>query len=109
MKSHAPVLEIHSGIILKGQLSMDKDIVLTGHFEGDLKTLGQLTVSAGGSATGTIEAGALVLEPGNLVEARVKVSNLAASTPASLGRGKARAAKWPISLKKLKEIALGHP
>ena len=69
-----PVLEIHSGIILKGQLSMVKDVVLTGKFEGDLQTLGTLTVAPGGVATGSINAGALVLEPGNLVEARIKVS-----------------------------------
>src|SRR5271156_4335653 len=69
-----PVLEIHSGIVLKGQLSMVKDVVLTGKFEGELQTFGRLTVAYGGVVTGTIDAGALVLEPGNLVEARVKVS-----------------------------------
>ena len=68
-----PVLEIHSGIVLKGRLSMVKDVVLTGKFEGELQTLGCLTVALGGAVTGTIDAGALVLEPGNLVEARVKV------------------------------------
>ena len=52
---------------------MVKDIVLTGKFEGDLQTLGCLTVASGGVVTGSIDAGALVLEPGNLVEARVKV------------------------------------
>ena len=69
-----PVLEIHSGIVLKGSLSMVKDVVLTGKFEGELQTLGRLTVASGGAATGTIAAGSLVLEPGNLVEARIKVS-----------------------------------
>ncbi len=87
---HDSVLEIHPGIVLKGQLSMVNDIVLTGHFEGDLKTLGRLTVSAGASAVGSIEAGALVLAPSPL-------------------RRKGNAAMWPLSLKKLKEIALGHP
>ena len=71
--STPPVLEIHSGIVLKGQLSMVKDVVLTGKFEGELQTLGTLTVAPGGVATGSINAGALVLEPGNLVEARIKV------------------------------------
>jgi hypothetical protein len=67
-------LEIHPGIVLKGQLSMENDVVLTGKFEGDLKTLGRLTVAPGGAATGSIDAGSLVLEPGNLVQARIKVS-----------------------------------
>ncbi len=48
---------------MKGQLSMTKDIVLTGKFEGDLQTLGCLTVADGGVVTGSIEAGALILEP----------------------------------------------
>ena len=68
-----PVLEIHSGIMLKGRLSMVKDVVLTGEFDGELETLGCLTVAAGGVAKGTIDAGALILEPGNLVEARIKI------------------------------------
>ena len=38
-----------------------------------MQTLGRLTVASGGAITGSIDAGALVLEPGNLVEARVKV------------------------------------
>ena len=71
--SNDTIFEIHPGIAMKGQLSMAKDIVLTGKFEGDLQTLGCLTVAAGGVVIGSIEAGALVLEPGNLVEARVKV------------------------------------
>src|SRR5271163_164734 len=75
-----PVLEIHSGIVLKGQLSMAKDVVLTGKFEGDLQTLGCLTVAEGGVLHGTIDAGGLVLKPGNLVEARVRVG--APSRPA---------------------------
>jgi hypothetical protein len=66
-------LEIHPGIVLKGQLSSVKDVVLTGKFEGDLQTLGCLTVAPGGAIKGSIDAGALVLEPGNLVEARVRI------------------------------------
>ena len=53
---------------------MVKDVVLTGKFEGELQTLGCLTVASGGAATGTIAAGSLVLEPGNLVEARIKIA-----------------------------------
>jgi hypothetical protein len=69
-----PVLEIHSGIVLKGSLSMVQDVVLTGKFEGELQTLGCLTVAPGAVATGSINAGSLVLEPGNLVEARIQVA-----------------------------------
>jgi hypothetical protein len=108
MSSSFSGLEIHPGIVLKGQLSMIKDVVLTGRFEGDLQTLGRLTVSGGGTAIGTIEAGALVLEPGNHVEARVKVSSPGVAPPPPISRKRGRAAKWPISLKKLKELALGH-
>jgi cytoskeletal protein CcmA (bactofilin family) len=68
-----PAFEIHSGIVLKGQLSMVKDIVLTGKFEGDLQTLGCLTVAPGGTVIGTIDAGGLVLKEGYIVEGRVKV------------------------------------
>ena len=108
-QSNQPVLEIHSGIVLKGQLSMVKDVVLTGTFEGDLKTLGCLTVASGGTVMGTIDAGALVLEPGNLVEARVKVG-----PPKSVVRAAEEKAKnamesfWPASFRKLKEFALGR-
>ena len=66
-------IEIHSGITLKGELSMLKDVVLTGKFDGDLQTYGCLTVTSGGSVTGSIDAGALILEPGNLVEAKVLI------------------------------------
>jgi cytoskeletal protein CcmA (bactofilin family) len=107
MKSPKSGLEIHPGIVLKGQLSMVKDIVLTGRFEGDLRTEGCLTVSAGGTALGTIEAGALVLEPGNLVEARVKVTTPGAAQPLHETKP-GQAAKWPISLKKLKQLAMGR-
>jgi hypothetical protein len=100
------VLEIHSDLILKGELSMDKDVILTGKFEGQLKTLGCLTVTSGGVAVGTIEAGALVLEAGNRVEAKVKVAPRDPSKPRETPR-KSLGDKWP-SFKKLKELALGR-
>jgi len=114
-KTKEPALEIHSDLVMKGELSMAKDVILTGKFEGQLTTDGCLTVSPGGVAVGSIEAGALVLQPGNLVEARVKVappkapaatgkpprSEKPAAKPAETG------AKWP-SLRKLKEFALGR-
>lgn len=103
-----PVLEIHSDLILKGELSMVKDVILTGKFEGRLQTEGCLTVSPGGVATGTIEAGALVLQPGNLVEARVKIAPPRPPTKAPRDPNrKSSGAKWP-SLQKLKEFALGR-
>ena len=108
MSSTDPILEIHSGIVLKGQLSMVKDIILTGRFEGDLRTLGRLTVSSGGTAVGTIEAGALVLEEGNQVEARVKITSSGVLPPVLGPRKKAVAPRWPLSLKKLKDMALGR-
>jgi hypothetical protein len=104
--SKEQVLEIHSDLILKGQLSMEKDVILTGRFEGQLQTLGRLTVSPGGVAVGSIEAGALVLEPGNLVEAQVKIAPAGASKPRETPR-KSLGSKWP-SFKKLKELALGR-
>ncbi len=106
-----PVLEIHSGIMLKGQLSMVKDVVLTGKFEGEIQTLGCLTVASGGAIKGSIDAGSLVLDPGNLVEARVKVS------PPPKSSGKARTSVetptattgfWSGSFQKLKKFALGR-
>jgi hypothetical protein len=108
MNSAESILEIHSGIVLKGQLSMDRDIVLTGKFEGDLKTLGRVTVTAGGVALGSIEAGALVLEPGNLVEARVKVASPGGAHTSPDSAGGANAARWPLSLKRLTNMALGR-
>jgi cytoskeletal protein CcmA (bactofilin family) len=105
-----PVLEIHSGIVLKGRLSMVKDVVLTGKFEGDLQTFGCLTVASGGMVTGTIDAGALVLEQGNLVEARVKVG-----PPPKLSvkiyeetKKKAVGGFWSGRFQKLKEMAFGR-
>jgi hypothetical protein len=106
-----PVFEIHSGIVLKGRLSMAKDIVLTGKFDGDLQTLGCLTVASGGVVTGTIEAGSLVLEPGNLVEARVKIGPPPPKTGAARVTEeikKAAGSVWVGRFKKLKEFALGR-
>ena len=105
-----PVFEIHSGIVLKGHLSMVKDIVLTGKFEGDLQTLGCLTVASGGVVTGTIDAGALVLEPGNLVEARVRVGPPPKTSAARMTEEikKAAGSIWSGRFKKLKEFALGR-
>lgn len=109
MSSSEALFEIHAGLVLKGQLSMVKDVVLTGRFEGDLRTLGRLTVSAGGTAVGTIEAGALVLEPGNNVEARVKVaSSEGAIKEASGSAPKPKLSLWPLRLKKIKDFALGR-
>ena len=104
--SSPDAIEIHSGIVLKGELSMERDVILTGRFEGDLRTLGRLTVSPGGTAIGTIEAGALVLEPGNLVEARVKVVHSGDAKSLGPPTKKSSTAKWPFGLKKL--FALGR-
>jgi cytoskeletal protein CcmA (bactofilin family) len=108
MNSTESILEIHPGLVLKGQLSMVKDIVLTGTFEGELKTLGRLTVSAGGTVTGTIEAGALILEPGNHVEARVKITSAGTAKARVDAKKKNAPGRWPLSLKKLKDLALGR-
>jgi hypothetical protein len=99
-----PILEIHTGLQLKGQLAMDKDVVLTGRFEGDLQTAGCLTVAPGGVAVGSIEAGALVLEDGNRVEARIRVGSV--PPRGALKKERSAAGKaWPLSLKKIKEFA----
>jgi hypothetical protein len=104
-ESHQPAFEIHSGITLKGQLSMAKDIVLTGKFEGDLQTLGSLTVAAGGVMIGSIDAGGLILKPGNLVEARVKVG----VTPKPVAeKEKPAASGWKRGFQKLKQLAMGR-
>ncbi len=89
---------------------MAKDVVLTGKFEGDLQTLGCLTVAPGGIITGTIQAGALVLEPGNLAEARVKVGPppKAAARTAEEGGAKPGANRWSDGFRKLKEMAMGR-
>jgi len=107
--SPQPAFEIHSGISLKGQLSMVKDIVLTGKFEGDLQTLGCLTVAPGGKIVGSIDAGGLILKPGNLVEARVRVGKPLkpvvgdfADSGGPMFRG------WKRSFQKLKELAMGR-
>ena len=86
---------------------MAKDIVLTGKFEGDLQTLGCLTVASGGIVTGSIEAGALVLEPGNQVEARIKVGSPPKKKTFDEVTREA-GSKWSGRLKKLKEMALGR-
>ena len=108
-------LEIHSDLVMKGELSMAKDVILTGKFEGQLTTDGCLTVSPGGVAVGTIEAGALILQPGNLVEARVKIAppkprpapGKAPRNDRPESKAQPSGAKWP-SLRKLKEFALGR-
>ena len=107
--SQPPAFEIHPGITLKGQLSMVNDIVLTGKFEGDLQTLGCLTVAPGGVMLGTIDAGGLVLKPGNLVEARVRVG----APPKSAAKSSAEGGKpifsgWKRGFQKLKELAMGR-
>ena len=103
-----PVLEIHPGLVLKGQLSMEKDVLITGTFEGDLKTLGRLTVVAGGVAIGSIEAGALVLEPGYRVEGKVTVGVARPPKARDSGLKPALAANWTSGLKKLKQLAFGR-
>jgi len=108
--STQPVLEIHSGIVLKGQLSMVKDVVLTGKFEGDLQTLGCLTVAPGGVAKGSIDAGALVLEPGNLVEARIKVAPPSKEAVRMYEESQKKPSEgfWSGKFHKLKELVLGR-
>jgi hypothetical protein len=108
--SPQPAFEIHTGITLKGQLSMVNDIVLTGKFEGDLQTLGCLIVASGGVMTGTIEAGSLVLKEGNVVEARVKVGappKFAGPRPPADG-GKPRFTGLKRGFQKLRELAMGR-
>jgi hypothetical protein len=108
-ESHQPAFEIHSGITLKGQLSMVKDIVLTGKFEGDLQTLGCLTVASGGKIVGSIDAGALVLKPGNLVDARVRVGLPPKPAPRTLAdTGMPIFSGWKRGFQKLKELAMGR-
>jgi predicted acyltransferase (DUF342 family) len=102
------VFEIHPGIVLKGQLSMVQDIVLTGKFEGELQTLGCLTVASGGVVIGSIQAGALVLEPGNQVDAMVKVMPASKKKGIFIEAKKSEGSKWPSSLQKWKDLALGR-
>ena len=87
---------------------MVKDVVLTGKFEGELQTLGRLTVAPGGIATGTIDAGSLVLEPGNLVEARIKIAPPPASAFKTREQNEADAksagAFWSAGVRKLKQV-----
>jgi hypothetical protein len=107
-ESDQSAFEIHAGITLKGQLSMVKDIVLTGKFEGDLQTQGLLIVAPGAVMVGSIDAGGLILRPGNLVEARVKVgaTPMRAPEPAAPA-GQPPASGWKFSFQKLKEFAKG--
>ena len=105
--SNNAVFEIHPGIAMKGQLSMTKYIVLTGKFEGDLQTLGCLTVASGGVVTGSIEAGSLVLEAGNQVEARIRVG-AQPRKKVFIETRNAEIGHWSRKLKKLKELALGR-
>ena len=102
-----PFVEIHSGITLKGHLSMVKDVVITGKYEGELQTLGSLRVTSGAEATGSIEAGALVLESGNKVEAMVKVISQTPPKPFDMVK-KISAGKWPSRLKKVRDLVLGR-
>jgi hypothetical protein len=108
-----PILEIHSGLSLRGKFSMARDVIITGQFEGEFQTLGCLTVAAGAVVTGTVEAGALVLDPGHRLEASVKVtpspaSNHRFSAAARAARAEAGAEKWPGQIRKLTEMALGR-
>jgi len=105
-KSKEPVIEIHPGIMLKGHLSMARDVILTGKFEGELQTRGCLTVASGGVVIGTIEAGALVLEPGNQVAAKVHIGLPDQPKMFDVVK-KMGGSSWPSRLKKLKEFALG--
>jgi hypothetical protein len=106
--SQLPILEIHPGLTLKGQLSMVKDVVLTGKFEGDLQTLGSLTVAEGGVLRGSIDAGGLILKQGNLVEARVRVgAHTKPAEQAQAESGKPMFSGWKRGFQKLKDLAMG--
>ncbi len=91
---------------------MVNDIVLTGKFEGELQTAGRLTVAEGGIVTGSIEAGSLILEPGNQVEAKIKVGAPPAASKRKAGeevrRGSQGSDNWSGRFKKFKEMALGR-
>jgi hypothetical protein len=108
-ESHQPPLEIHLGLTLKGQLSMVKDVVLTGKFEGDLQTLGSLTVAEGGVMVGSVDAGGLILKPGNLLEARVRVGTASRSEDKPhVEAGKPMFSGLKRGFQKLKELAMGR-
>jgi len=105
-----PFIEIHSGIVLKGKLSVTKDVVITARYDGELHTLGRLTVVSGAVATGTVEASALTLEPGNQLEAMVKITRPPLAPPLK-GFDRVKkfgAAKWPSGLKKVRDMVLGR-
>jgi hypothetical protein len=100
-----PTLQISVGTILKGQLSSTNDIVVAGRFEGALQTLGCLTIVPDGVLKGSIDAGALLLEPGHLVEAQVRVQGLPG--PAKRPRGgdaKITEGFWKAGIEKLKAV-----
>lgn len=107
-KSLPHIIDLHPGIMLKGQLSMARDVVLTGKFEGEIQTVGCLTVASGGAVKGMIEAGALVLEPGNEVDAEVKIARTALPTPAWSSKPVEVKSGWAQRLKKIKDMALGR-
>ncbi len=83
--------------------------MLTGKFEGDLQTLGSLTVAEGGVMVGTIDAGGLILKPGNLVEARVRVGTHAQPVEkAQADAGTPMFSGLKRGFQKLKELAMGR-
>ncbi len=107
--SNPSAFEIHSGLVMKGQLSTIKDVILTGRFEGELQSLGCLTVASGGVVTGSIDVGGLVLEPGNLVTARVKVKPRPQPKPDAAPAETLAAppvSGWRRGIQRLKEITL---
>jgi hypothetical protein len=88
---------------------MVKDIVLTGKFEGDLQTLGCLTVAPGGRMVGSIDAGELILKPGNLVDASVRVGLPPKVAPHALAdSAMPMFSGWKRGFQKLKELARGR-
>ena len=96
---------------MKGHLSMAKDIVLTGKFEGDLQTLGCLTVASGGVVTGSIEAGSLISGAGQSGGGQDQGRSQPGSgrrLPRKVSKKTPGGDKWSGRLKKLKEMALGR-
>ncbi len=87
---------------------MVKDVVLTGKFEGDLKTLGCLTISEGGAMTGSVEAGALVLETGHELAAKVRITPSLIPKAGESAQRTANATSWSGHFQKLKKLAFGR-
>jgi len=87
---------------------MVKDVVLTGKFEGDLKTLGCLTVSEGGALTGSVEAGALVLESGHQLTAKVRITPSPIPKAGESTQRAASSTSWSGHFQKLKKLAFGR-